>query len=335
MSTPEAEHHVAGNEPPGDADIVLRCRGVSHWFGSHPILHDVDLDVVRGHVVSVVGPSGCGKSTLLRAVIGTHPPKRGQILVNGQQVQGPGRDRGIVYQHYSLFPFLSALDNVAIGLRLDQTTLLERVLHPLRWRRKAADFREQAAAMLERLGLGHAKDRFPHQLSGGMKQRVAMGQALIMKPDVLLLDEPFGALDEAMRENLQDLLVDLFHKNEQARARGEAPPYTIMIVTHELNEALYVSNRVIGLSQSWRYEDDGFERVPGATVVYDAAAPISRPDQPRDYVQWLDQKNEIREVVFEPEQRHPRTEYRRFWRELREEREGLQAAPPTDDGAPS
>ena len=296
---------------------VLECRNVCHWFGPKHVLHDVNLRVMRGQIVGLVGPSGCGKSTLLRAIVGTHPPRRGQLLVQAQRghvpqpIWGPGRDRGIVYQQYSLFPFLTAQKNVAMGLLLDQTSIPFRAFRFFKWRRLRKTHLEQAAAFLERLGLGNAIYRYPSELSGGMRQRVAIAQALIMKPQILLLDEPFGALDEATREELQRLLLTLYLENRQAKEQGLAPPHTIVIVTHELNEAIYVGDRVAGLSQYWNWREEGFDRPPGATIVYDNAAPMFDPADECDFTQFRGQRDEIRRTVFNPGHCQPRDEFRR------------------------
>ena len=183
-------------------DIVLEVQGVGQSFGTHNVLYDVNLKIARGEIVALVGPSGCGKSTLLRALLGTHPPQTGRILMNGKPVTAPGRDRGIVYQRYSLFPFLTAEANVAFGPMLDQTTLLFRVFNFLKWRRLRKTHLHEAAALLEKLTLGSAHNLHPAELSGGMRQRVALAQALIMKPQILLLDGPFGALEDLLSREI-------------------------------------------------------------------------------------------------------------------------------------
>ena len=305
-----------------ERDVVLECRGVCHSFGPKRVLHDVNIRIMHGEIVALVGPSGCGKSTLLRAIVGTHPPRAGQVLVDEGDgrpvpVAGPGRDRGIVYQHYSLFPFLTAQKNVAIGPMLDQTTIPFRFFQYPKWRRLRKQHLKEAAEFLERLGLGEAVNRYPAEMSGGMQQRVAIAQALIMKPQVLLLDEPFGALDEATREELQRLLLTLYLENCLAKQRGEQPPYTIMIVTHELNEAIYVSDRVLGLSQYWAWRGEGLAAVPGATIVYDKPAPVFLPGDERDFATFRDQREEIREAVFNPACCQARNQFRTFWEEVR------------------
>ncbi len=301
--------------PPARADAVLRCEGISHGFGKKHVLHDVSLEVVRGQIVALVGPSGSGKSTLLRAILGTHPARAGRVLLDGRPVTGPSRHVGVVYQRYTLYPFLTALDNVALGPILDTTSLLTRV-QPWKFLpiRRAA--RERAAELLTRVGLEHAMHQYPTQMSGGMCQRVAIAQALILRPALLLLDEPFGALDEAMREELQTLLLELYQENLAAKRAGSVPPHTILIVTHELNEALFVADRVLGLSQYWRYEDEGHERCPGATIVYDACAPVFSPGDRVPFDRLYDQRQEIRRAVMDEQPRRPRRQFVRYWDEV-------------------
>ncbi|MCA9187284.1 MAG: ATP-binding cassette domain-containing protein [Pirellulaceae bacterium] len=274
---------------------MLEVRNVSHWFGTHKVLNNVNITMPAGQIAALVGPSGCGKSTLLRAILGTHPPRKGEILANGRPILRPSRDIGIVYQHYSLYDFLTARQNVAFGLMLDQTNLPQRFIAPWTWWPLRRKHLKQADELLEKVGLAAAAKRYPSEMSGGMRQRVAIAQALIMKPRVLLLDEPFGALDEATREELQLMLLQLYEENTQAMARNEVPRYTILIVTHELNEAIYVSDRVLGLSQ---YHTDG---VNGATILYDEKAPVFRPGDPRDFAQFEQQKDDIRCRVFDPD----------------------------------
>lgn len=303
--------------------IELECKEISHWFGSKRVLWDVNLQVRRGQFLSLVGPSGCGKSTLLRAIVGTHLPNRGQILVRSGggksepvPVTGPGRNRGIVYQHYSLFPFLTAQQNVALGLMLDGSSIPFRIFRPFAWRRMRKQHLQLAAEFLEKLKLADAIGLYPHEMSGGMCQRVAIAQTLIMKPEIVLLDEPFGALDEATREELQKMLLTLYAENAKARQQGEQPPYTLMTVTHELNEAIYVGDRVIGLSQYWDWNTEGLDEHPGATIVYDKIAPVFEPHDVRDFEMFLTQREEIRHAVFDPAVCQDRNEYVTYWKDL-------------------
>jgi NitT/TauT family transport system ATP-binding protein len=303
--------------------LALESRAVHHWFGEKRVLADVNLKMIRGQFLSLVGPSGCGKSTLLRAIVGTHLPRQGQILLfpfgqdsAGEAIRGPGRDRGIVYQRYSLFPFLTALENVAIGLSLDQTSFPFRLFCYPKWRKLRKQHRQEAAEFLAKVKLDDAMDLYPYEMSGGMCQRVAIAQALIMKPEIILLDEPFGALDEATREDLQGMLIALYRENQEARKRGEKPPYTLMIVTHELNEAIYVGDRVVGLSQYWDWKCEGHERFPGASIVYDKPAPVFELKSARDFEVFAGQREEIRRTVFEPPKPAPRSEYVTYWKQV-------------------
>ena len=293
--------------------LSLDCQSVSHWFGTKKVLHDVNLSIERGQFVSLVGPSGCGKSTLLRAIVGTHLPRKGEILTlsqdpadAGTKVRGPGRDRGIVYQHYSLFPFLTALENVALGLKLNETSIGFRTFRWGAWRKLRKKHLKHAADFLDRVKLGDAIHQYPHEMSGGMRQRVAIAQALVMKPEIILLDEPFGALDEATREELQKALLLLYAENQEAKKAGKAPPYTLIIVTHELNEAIYVGDRLIGLSQYWDWKTEGHTEFPGASIVYDQTSPVFEPHDTREFEVFEDQRNALRNEVFNPDRWEPR-----------------------------
>ena len=312
------------NTSTGTGNTVLACEGVHHWFGRKKVLFNVNLRVRRGSIVGLVGPSGCGKSTLLKAILGTHPPRQGRVVVyphdeadgQGHVVTAPGRERGIVYQKYSLFPNLTARENVAFGLMLDETNIPHRWFRPLAWRRRRAGHLRTADELLERLGLGASRHNYPHELSGGMQQRVAIAQALVLKPDILLLDEPFGALDESTREDLQRMLLELYQENLREAREGRPPPHTILLVTHELNEAIFVSDRVLGLSQYWDWKSEGHAECPGATIVYDQPAPVFLPDAPRDYESLAEQKNDILQSTFDPEHPQKREKWVAGWKDV-------------------
>jgi NitT/TauT family transport system ATP-binding protein len=291
-------------------NTALEISDVNHAFGANRVLYNVNLQISAGQIVAVVGPSGCGKSTLLRAILGTHPTNQGTIKANGHVITEPTRDVGIVYQNYSLYEFLTARDNVAFGLKLDQSSLPGRWLGYFGYRRLRQQHQAQADAFLEKVGLSDAKHRYPGQMSGGMRQRVALAQALITKPKIVLLDEPFGALDESMREELQVMLLRLYQENLIAKKEGRLPEYTILMVTHELNEAIYVSDRVIGMS---RYHTEG---QLGSTIVYDRPSPIFHPDDPRDFSKFLEQREELRKAVFDPQYIKHRDKYVSFWNDL-------------------
>jgi NitT/TauT family transport system ATP-binding protein len=187
-------------------------------------LQGIDLAVREGEFVAVLGPSGCGKTTLLQIVAGLESPTAGAVLLHGRPVQGWSRERTLIFQEYTLFPWLTALGNVEFGLRLAGLPAAER--------------RQRALAMLERLGVEAFAEAFPHQLSGGMQQRVALARALVVDPAVLLMDEPFAAVDAITRLRLQAEL-----RQVQA-ARGQ----TILFVTHSAREALALADRIVVLS---------------------------------------------------------------------------------------
>ncbi|MEQ1825050.1 MAG: ABC transporter ATP-binding protein [Pirellula sp.] len=294
------------------SQYALEVKSLSHSFGSHRILDNINLQVLPGQIVALVGPSGCGKSTLLKAILGTDPPTTGEVLTDGIPVRGPNRNVGIVYQHYSLYDFLTAEQNVSFGLKLDETTFWMRFFALRKYIALRKKHMVKSKQFLERVGLEHACGKYPNEMSGGMRQRVAVAQAFIMRPKIVLLDEPFGALDEAMREELQMMLLRFYQENLIAKKEGRRPEYTILMVTHELNEAIYVSDRVIGLS---RFHTEGNN---GAAIVYDRPCPIFSPEDPRDFRKFVAQRDELRKAVFDDEYIKDRNKYVTFWKELSE-----------------
>jgi NitT/TauT family transport system ATP-binding protein len=183
----------------------------------------VSFTVREGEIVSLIGPSGCGKTTALRIAMGLETASAGRVTVDGREVKGCGHDRGMVFQHAELLPWLSALENVMFGLEMKGL--------------RGAELRATARRYLDLVGLGDSYDRRPHQLSGGMKQRVGIARALAIDPKVLLMDEPFGALDAQTRETMQEELLQI-----HARTRK-----TILFVTHDLDEAVLIADRIIVL----------------------------------------------------------------------------------------
>ena len=203
----------------------LSIRGVSRTFSGHrgqttQALLPVDFDVRQNDFVTILGPSGCGKSTLLRIVAGLDFPSTGQVLLDGQPVDGPGADRGMVFQSYTLFPWLNIAQNIRFGLR-------ERGL-------PEAQQKERSDYFIAKVGLRGFEQHFPKQLSGGMQQRTAIARALANDPKILLMDEPFGALDNQTRVLMQELLLGIW----------EAERKTVMFVTHDIDEAIFMANRV-------------------------------------------------------------------------------------------
>jgi NitT/TauT family transport system ATP-binding protein len=317
-------------------DVVLNCQSVHRHFqtpkGTLRVLGDIDLKIVRGEIVSMVGASGCGKSTLLNMIVGTLGPTKGKILVSTQgetkEVLGHGRDRGMVYQHYSLYPHLTAIQNVALGLLLNETSIPSRFIGFFTgaWRSLRKEHLAKSEQLLVKLRLGDALHQYPHQLSGGMKQRVAVARALIMEPEVLLLDEPFGAQDRKTKRDAHKLLHDLRAENLRAFEDGTKPPNTIIIVTHSLEEAIQIGDRVVGLSRHWDYESAGFTEHPGATVVYSDEAPDYDMTDVRQAGELFEMANHIDNVVFEGTGLRPQ-DHCQYWKKLRE-RHGVEALPP-------
>ena len=204
---------------------LLSIQGVSRTFVSPKgqttqALLPVDFDVAENDFVTILGPSGCGKSTLLRIVAGLDYPSSGEVLLDGQRIEGPGADRGMVFQSYTLFPWLSIEQNIRFGLR-------ERGM-------PEAQQKERAAYFIAKVGLRGFEQHFPKQLSGGMQQRTAIARALANDPKILLMDEPFGALDNQTRVLMQELLLGIW----------EAERKTVMFVTHDIDEAIFMANRV-------------------------------------------------------------------------------------------
>jgi NitT/TauT family transport system ATP-binding protein len=222
-------------------------------YGDKIVLEKVSLDVPDGAFVSIIGPSGAGKSTFLRLALGQESPTRGRILLDGEPLSAePGPDRGVVFQRYSVFPHLNALDNVLFGLDCAGSRIRGRLSGKAR---KAA--RAKAVALLERVGLGHNLKTFPAALSGGMQQRLAIAQALITQPRILLLDEPFGALDPGVRLDMHELITELW------REHG----LTILMVTHDIKEAFKLGTRVVAFDK--RRHDPQAPHRYGSTAVYD------------------------------------------------------------------
>jgi NitT/TauT family transport system ATP-binding protein len=185
-----------------------------------PALVDINLRIAEGEFLCLLGPSGCGKSTLLKIIAGLIPATSGRIAINGKAVSGPGPERAVVFQDYALFPWMTVRDNVEFGLEARKLPVAER--------------REVSSRLLKVVGLSDFAERFPHQLSGGMKQRVSIARALAVDPSLLLMDEPFGALDAQTRQLLQDELLRIWREYRK----------TVVFVTHSIEEAIYLSDRI-------------------------------------------------------------------------------------------
>jgi NitT/TauT family transport system ATP-binding protein len=208
--------------------MKIECKNVWKYFGPTTALSDINLGIANNEFVTLVGASGCGKSTLLRTLAGLETHSQGDVLVDGQPITGPGEDRAMVFQHYSLYPWLRVAQNIRFCRQLNSHTQ----------NRSSADVEAasgRADALLQLMGLTASAEAYPNQLSGGMQQRVAIARALMGKPQILLMDEPFGALDAQTREVMHDLILYV-HRLERT---------TIVFVTHDVEEAIYLGHRVV------------------------------------------------------------------------------------------
>jgi nitrate/nitrite transport system ATP-binding protein len=246
----------------GRAMLQINDVGMSFPTKRGPFvaLRDISLDVQRGEFVSLIGHSGCGKSTLLNLVSGLTRPSAGVLLLDDRELDGPGPDRGVVFQNHSLLPWLSCLDNVYLAV--------ERVFSETE---NKAQLRERSLAALELVGMSHAVAKRPHEISGGMKQRVGIARALAMEPKMLLMDEPFGALDALTRARLQDELLKI------VATTGA----TVMMVTHDVDEAVLLSDRIVMMT-------NGPAATIGEVLRVDLPRPRNRVElvEDRAYVQY-------------------------------------------------
>ena len=230
-------------------------------YGPVSILERVSLSVEKGTFCTIVGASGCGKSTFLRLLLGQERPTRGVIEVDGQAIPGePTPERGVVFQRYSVFPHLTVLQNLIIPAEFSAAPFSGRLFG-----RAKAQARDQARAMLASIGLGHAENLYPAQLSGGMQQRLAIAQALLKRPKILLLDEPFGALDPGIRADMQALLLSIWQDTGM----------TIFMVTHDIGEAFRLGTRLIVFDKV--RHDPHLPSAYGATITYDLRLKNGQP----------------------------------------------------------
>ncbi len=212
------------------------------------VLKNLNLSIEEGGFVSVVGGSGCGKSTLLNLIAGLRKITSGHILIDGKEINAPGIERGVVFQDYSLFPWMTAKDNIVFALSQLKNKTTKVKMH------------EKAEKYLDLVGLANSKNKYPLQLSGGMQQRVAIARAFAMDSQILLMDEPFSALDAKNRMDLQDLLLELWQKKENGKV-GK----TVFFVTHDITEAILLSDRVIIMSNTEH------------SIIADVPIPFARP----------------------------------------------------------
>src|SRR5207248_623442 len=252
-------------------EAAIQVRSVRKEFGGIVALDRIDLEVAAGEFVCLLGPSGCGKSTLLNAIAGFIPPSSGEILVDGKRVIEPGPDRGVVFQEYALFPWMTVQANVAFGLEMRDES--------------KAQIAEKVSALLQTLHLSEFASRFPKDLSGGMRQRVAIARLLALDSPIMLMDEPFGALDALTRRNLQDELLRIWSEFRK----------TIIFVTHSIEEAIYLADRVIVMTYR-----------PG-TIKRDEWVSMPRSRDPSS-AEFNALKRELGQLVMEEQTRHAQAE---------------------------
>lgn len=247
--------------------VVLDVQSLGKIFpspkGPVQALKDISFQVRRREFITVIGPSGCGKSTLARIVAGLEPHNSGAMLLDGKQVSGPDRDRGMVFQGYTLFPWLTVLGNVMFGPKIGGML------------RSQAE--SEAREWLEVVGLSHFSDAYPHQLSGGMKQRVAIARALANRPRILLMDEPFGALDAQTRVVLQQHLLQIWMNVN----------LTVMFITHDLDEAVLLADRIIVLGARPGYIQE----------IIEVPLPVPRPPEIIHDPQFLATKARLEALI--------------------------------------
>jgi NitT/TauT family transport system ATP-binding protein len=255
----------------------IRVSHVNKVFASDDrevvALKDIELEIPNGQFVCLLGPSGCGKSTLLNAIAGFSLPSSGAIAVDNRLVTGPGPDRGMVFQEYALFPWMTVEQNIAFGLEIKGMG--------------KAEIQARVADLLAKLGLSDFRSRFPKDLSGGMRQRVAIARVLALDSPIMLMDEPFGALDALTRRNLQDELLRIWSELKK----------TVIFVTHSIEEAIYLADRIVVMTYR-----------PG-TVKRDLMVEIPRVRDP-SAAAFNALKRELGQMVMEEQQRHHNDEMR-------------------------
>lgn len=252
------------------SELGIQIRGVDIAFptpkGVYTAVKNINLNIKKGEIVSLIGHSGCGKSTILNAIGGLVKPTKGEVIVNYKTITAPGPDRGIVFQHYSLLPWMSVFDNVY------------QAVDSVFPNKSKAEKKEIVEYYLGKVGLTNHKDKSPQQISGGMKQRTAIARAFAINPNILLLDEPFGALDALTKSSLHEELTALWSSDEQKK--------TIVMVTHDIEEAIFLSDKIVVLTNG-----------PAATIGEIIEVNIPRPREKKSFVASPEYK-EIRDQLL-------------------------------------
>lgn len=232
---------------------LISIKGLWKKYGDNVVLEKINLNIEEGEFCTLVGPSGCGKSTFLKMLLGQEIPSRGTFLLDGKPFpQEPSSERGIVFQRYSVFEHLSVLGNVMLAIELKSSKFLGKLL-----KTKRNEAKKMAMEMLESVGLVDSASKYPSELSGGMQQRLSIAQSLVNKPKILLLDEPFGALDPGTRSDMHALVLDLWKKHN----------LTIVMVTHDLREGFYLGTRLLVFDKV--RHDEQAPNAYGACITYD------------------------------------------------------------------
>ena len=240
------------------AQPLIKAKNLWKKYGNNIVLERLNISVNAGEFITMVGTSGCGKSTFLKMLLGMEEPTSGELLLDGKPIPNePDQSRGIVFQQYSVFPHLTVLENVIIAREFEHSPLLGKLFGS-----KKKNVVEEAKALLNSVGLTPAINKYPHELSGGMKQRLAIAQALIRQPRILLLDEPFGALDPGIRADMHQLILKLWREHN----------LTVFMVTHDLSEGFYLGTRLWVFDKLRR--DPHAPEAFGASITYDL--PVTR-----------------------------------------------------------
>ena len=237
---------------------MIQAKNLWKTYGDNIVLERLNVQVTAGEFITMVGTSGCGKSTFLKMLLGMESPSSGDLLLDGKPIPDePDQSRGIVFQQYSVFPHLTVLENVVIAREFEHSPLLGKLFGSAK-----RNVVNEAKALLDSVGLTPAAARYPHELSGGMKQRLAIAQALIRRPRILLLDEPFGALDPGIRADMHQLILKLWREHQ----------LTVFMVTHDLSEGFYLGTRLWVFDKLRR--DNQAPTAYGASITYDL--PVNR-----------------------------------------------------------
>ena len=245
---------------------MIQAKNLWKSYGNNVVLERINVNVNAGEFITMVGTSGCGKSTFLKMLLGMESPTSGELLLDNNPIPNePDQSRGIVFQQYSVFPHLTVLQNVILAREFEKSPLLGKLFGNAK--RKVID---EAKALIDTVGLTPALNRYPHELSGGMKQRLAIAQALIRRPRILLLDEPFGALDPGIRADMHQLVLKLWQEHQ----------LTIFMVTHDLSEGFYLGTRLWVFDKLRR--DNQAPTAYGANITYDLPITRKQTELPED-----------------------------------------------------